>query len=174
MSRGPDAKGTNINMPSGAFASTLEGHLYNIKHIARTCIVFGGSILPNYPKFFWFTYAFGSITILLALGTARSRNRLLDEVRAHLPLNLSPRSKAPTEQSQDPAPEQETGIDDNDDNDGTGPDYCDENGDFEPDEVDFDSLDKDGQKAFILSVSLFLLQHTRKSLTDRTNSAGAS
>jgi hypothetical protein len=171
MSRGLNAKGTNINMASGALATTLRGHLYNIKHIARTCVVFGGLLVPDYPDFFWFTWGTGSFTILVALGIAITRTSLRDRVRAHLPLYTNPRSKAATEHNQDPAPDEETGIDDDD---GTGPDNCDENGDFEPDEVDFDSLDPDAKKAFIVSVSLLLLQHTRKSLTDRTNSAGAT
>ena len=176
MSRGLNAKGTNINMmASGTFATALRGHLYNIKHIARTCIVFGGLLLPDYPKFFWFTWGTGSFTILVALGIAITRNSLRNKVRARLPPDLIPRSKAATEFNQDSAHEEETGIDDDDhDHDGTGPDNCDENGDFEPDEVDFDSLDPDAKKAFIFSVSLLLLQQTRKSLTDRTNSAGAT
>ena len=166
MSRGPAIKGTDINMASGALFTALRGHLYNIKHIARTCIVFGGLLVPDYPDFFWFTWGTGTFTILSALGIAILRKSLQDKVRAHLPLFLNPQTKAATEHNQDLGPEEETGSDDDDDS--TSPDYSDEDGYCEPAEVDFDSLDPDAKKAFILAVSLLLLSHTRRSLTNRT------
>lgn len=89
MSRGFDTKGTNINMASGTFTTALRGHLYNIKHIARTCIVFGGLLVPDYPDFFWITYGIGTFTILSAFGIAILRKPLRDKVRAHLPLRLT-------------------------------------------------------------------------------------
>lgn len=162
------AKGTNINMLApGTFHTALRGHLYNIKHIARTCIVFGGLLVPDYPNFFWFTWSTATLTILSALGIA-IRKSLRNKVRAHLPHHLTPRSKPVTEHNQDPAPEEETGIDEDsdDDDDSTGPDYYDKDGDCEPTKVDFDSLDPDAKKAFIISVSLLLLPHIRESLTD--------
>lgn len=181
MSRGPDTKGLKINMAhmvSNLLSSTFGGHYYNIKHISRTCIVFGRLLLPTYPDFFWFTWGLGWFTIGLALVTARARNPLPVEVRAHSTFT----SKAATNQNQDTASEEDSssdeggdsGYDDDndDDDDDSDSDYYDENGDFPPDDVDFDSLDEDGQKAFLVSVSLSSLQFARMNFTDPTDSAG--
>ena len=54
---------------------------------------------------------------------------------------------------QDPVSEDEVSSDGYDGDDDTDPDYFDENGDFETYEtVDFDLLDEDDQKRFILAV----------------------
>ena len=55
--------------------------------------------------------------------------------------------------TQDPVSEDEVSSDGYDGDDDTDPDYFDENGDFEIHEtVDFDLLDEDDQKRFILAV----------------------
>ena len=71
-------------MASVHFNPIFKGCFYNIKHITYTCVAFGRALAPQYDTFFWTTFGLTHSIILIALGVARKRFLLPQEVNTSL------------------------------------------------------------------------------------------